>query len=119
MSLRLLIDEDTQGKILVQFLRASGHNVVTVNEVALMGQDDSVVLDFARTDNRVLLTRNCRDYQLLHLANQEHPGILCIYHERDYTKDMSVKDIVRAIANIEATNIPLANQFISLNQWNY
>jgi hypothetical protein len=32
---------------------------------------------------------------------------------------MSFKAIVNAIANLETANVPLANQFISLNQWNY
>jgi hypothetical protein len=35
------------------------------------------------------------------------------------SENMSRQAIVRTIANLEATNIPLANQFISLNQWNY
>jgi hypothetical protein len=29
------------------------------------------------------------------------------------------KEIVKAIANLEATGISLVNQFIALNQWNY
>jgi hypothetical protein len=32
---------------------------------------------------------------------------------------MSRKAIVTAIANLEAANMPLAHQFILLNQWNY
>jgi hypothetical protein len=32
---------------------------------------------------------------------------------------MSFKEIVKAIANLEAAMMPLANQFISLKQWNY
>jgi hypothetical protein len=48
-----------------------------------------------------------------------HPGVLVIYGDANYAKDMNYKDIVRAIANLEAANFPLANQFISLNHWNY
>jgi predicted nuclease of predicted toxin-antitoxin system len=115
----LLIDEDTQNRLLVHLLRTSGHDVLTVNEVALMGEPDSVVLDFARENNRILLTRNCKDFQALHQANPNHFGILGIYHDRNFSKDMSVKSIVRAISNLEVAKVPLANQFISLNQWNY
>jgi hypothetical protein len=32
---------------------------------------------------------------------------------------MSRQDIDKAIANLEAAKIPLQNQFISLNHWNY
>ncbi len=119
MSRPLLIDEDSQAQRLVKLLRNAGHDVETVNEAGLAGAVDSVVLDYAREENRVLLTQNCDDFQALHQENPNHPGILAIYHNDDRSKDMSRQAIVRAIANLEAANIPLANQFISLNQWNY
>ena len=100
-------------------LRVAGHNVITVNEVGLSGQPDPFVLNYARQNKRILLTRNCRDFEALHQENPRHPGILAIYENRDYSKDLSRREIVNAIANLEAANIPLANQFISLNQWNY
>lgn len=119
MSLRLLIDEDTQSKALVQSFRALSHDVLTVNEAGLSGQRDPLVLDFAIRQNRVLLTRNCQDFKVLHLSNLNHPGILGIYQDRNYGKDMSIKEIARAIANLEKAGIPLANQFIALNHWSY
>ena len=119
MSLRLLIDEDTLAKVLVKRLRKAGHDVVTVNEVELAGEPDAVVLNYARHNNRVMLTRNCRDFEALHQKNPIHPGILAIYQNRDYSKDLSRQALIKAIANLEAANVPLANQFISLNHWNY
>ena len=113
------MDEDSQDKILVRLLRRAGHDVITVNEVSLTGQQDPVVLDYARQTQRLLFTFNCDDFQALHDANPNHPGILVVYHNDDFSKDMGFKAIVRAIANLENANIPLANQFISLNQWNY
>ena len=119
MSLRLLIDEDSQAKRLVSLLRQGGHNVVTVNEAGLMGQSDPVVLNYASNNNRILLTFNCRDFQTLHRVRPEHSGILAVYRDADFSKDMSFKAIVGAIANLEAASFPLANQFVSVNQWNY
>ncbi|MFM2314357.1 MAG: hypothetical protein RLZZ04_3633 [Cyanobacteriota bacterium] len=119
MSLRLLIDEDTQYKALVETLRVLSHDVLTVNETGLSGQKDPLILDFAIRNNRVLLTRNCKDFEILHQEKIDHPGILGIYQDRNYSKDMSIKDIVRAIANLEASGCLLANQFIALNHWNY
>ncbi len=84
-----------------------------------MSQPDSVVLSYARQNNRILLTLNCQDFQALHRASPNHPGILAVYQEANPLKKMSFKAIVAAIANLEAANIPLANQFIPLNQWNY
>jgi hypothetical protein len=42
-----------------------------------------------------------------------------VYRDADSSKDMSFKAIVGAIANLEAASFPLANQFVSVNQWNY
>ena len=119
MSLKLLIDEDSLAKPLVKNLRKAGHDVVTVNEVGLTSQQDSVVLNYAREKNRILLTHNCRDFEVLHQKNPNHLGILVIYRGKISSKNMSRQAVVKAIANLEAANIPLANQFISLNQWNY
>ena len=47
MSLRLLVDEDSQDKILVAKLKDAGHDVLTVNDADLTGQPDHVVLAHA------------------------------------------------------------------------
>ncbi|MGL6338431.1 MAG: DUF5615 family PIN-like protein [Waterburya sp.] len=119
MSLKLLIDEDSQAQPLVNLLRNANHDVLTVNKAGLMSQPDNIVLDYAIQNNRVLLTRNCRDFKALHEINLIHPGILAIYQEANPLKKMSHKDIVKAIANLEFANFSLANQFIALNHWNY
>ena len=119
MSLRLLLDEDSQAKPLVKLLQNAGHDVVTVNEAGLASQSDSAVLDYARQSNRLLLTHNCNDFEVLHQQNSSHPGILAVYQNDDRSKNMSRRDIVAAIANLEAANIPLENQFIALNPWKY
>ena len=119
MSLRLLLDEDIQAKLLVTLLRKAGHDALTINDVNLTGQLDPVILDYARQTNRILLTQNCHDFENLHSINPNHLGILAIYHGDNPSKDMSLKAIVKAISNLEAANIPLVNQFIALNHWNY
>lgn len=115
----MLLDEDSQAKYLVNLLRAAGHDVVTVNAIDLMNRPDSVVLDFSRRDERVLLTRNCDDFQELHQLNPAHSGILAIYQDSDPAKNMSYQGIVKAIANLESAGHTLQNQFVVLNQWNY
>lgn len=127
MSLKLLIDEDSQDKRLVKFLREAGHDVTTANEAGLMSQPDLAVLGYACLTNRVLLTLNCRDFEALHEVSPNHPGILAVYQDADPLKKMSFAAIAKAIAkrlrrriaNLEAASIPLASQFIPLNQWNY
>ena len=70
-------------------------------------------------ENRILLTHNCDDFEELHQANPSHSGVLAVYRNANRFKNMDFKAIVNAIANLETANVPLANQFISLNQWNY
>ncbi len=119
MSLRLLLDEDSQAKKLVTLLQEAGYDIVTVNQAGLMGKADAIVLDFARQEGRILLTRNCHDFFNLHAANSSHPGILAIYEYPNPAKNLSYAMIVKAIANIEAAGIELNQQFIPINQWNY
>ena len=102
MSLKLLIDEDSQALPLVKTLRKANHNVLTVNEANLTGQPDRIVLEYATQDNRIVLTRNCRDFKALHEANVTHSGIFAVYQEANPLKKMSRKDIVNAITQCQA-----------------
>jgi predicted nuclease of predicted toxin-antitoxin system len=119
LSLQLLLDEDSQATYLVNLLRAAKHDVLTVNEAGLSSRPDATVLDYARQKGRVLLTRNCDDFEELHQASSVHPGILSVYQDLDPSKNMSYQAIVKAIANLEAAGYEVKNQFIVLNQWNY
>jgi len=119
LSLRLLLDENSRAKKLVSLLKQAGHDSLTVNQAGLMGKADSIVLDFARQEGRILLTRNCDDFCNLHAANSSHPGILAVYQEPNPAKNLTYAKIVSAIANLEAAKFDLKGQFILLNQWNY
>ena len=119
MSLKLLIDEDAQDKLLVKLLREADHDVLTVNEAKLTSQPDHKIFDYAIKEERLVLTYNCDDFEALHSANSSHPGILAVYRDAERSQDMSFSAIVKALANLEASGIPLINQLIALNQWNY
>jgi len=119
LPLKLLIDEDAQSKLLLKLLRKDNYDVITVNEVNLMGQSDRIVFEYARNNFYSILTFNCDDFEELHTLNLGHSGILVIYQGADRAKNMTSKEIVSAIANIEAAQISIPNQFIILNYWNY
>lgn len=119
MSLRLLVDEDTQARLLVEMLRTNGHDVLTVSEANLTAKSDRTVLNFACSQQRVLLTRNCNDFLILHEANSNHSGILAIYQDAAPKKAMNYIAIVRAITNLESTGLSIAGQFIVLNHYNW
>ena len=52
--MNLLLDEDSQGNLLVSLLRAAGHDVETVPHAGIAGSDDATVLAFATRTERVL-----------------------------------------------------------------
>ena len=117
--MRLLVDEDSQRRILIQLLRAAGHDVLTVNESGLNSQEDSIVFSLARQENRVVLTRNVQDFKALHNTKSRHPGILVEYQNADTATNMKIIDIVQAIGNIEASGWNLTGQLMAINAWNY
>ncbi len=109
MSLSLLLDEDSQAKVLVKLLKESGNDVLTVNEAAIAGSPDEQVLDYARQTDRVLLTRNCSDFQELHRINSVHPGILAVYQDSDFSKNMNYQQITQAVTNLGNANLALSD----------
>ena len=117
MGTRLLVDEDSQAVVLVALLVAAGHDVMKVSEAGLAAADDEVVLAFARSDDRVLVTRNARDFRALHDLDCNHAGILVVFRGNDSSKNMSYTDIARAISSVEADGLEVAGQFVALNAW--
>ena len=56
---------------------------------------------------------------MLHRAGPAHPGILGVFQYNNPAKDMAYADIVRAIANLEASGWKFEGEFVVLNQWHY
>lgn len=119
MSLKIYLDDCAYAKTLVVLLRAAGHEVVTPADAGLTGRDDDVHFQHAAAQGLVLLTRNPRDFELLHRANPSHAGVLAVYQDNDPDRDMSYAEIVRAIANLEGSGLPVAGSFHVLNAWRY
>src|SRR5260221_512560 len=115
--MRLLVDEDSQGRILARLLREAGHDILTVEAAALHAHSDPEVFALAQQENRVLLTSNVKDFEALHEADVGHPGILAEHQDRDPRKNMKEADIVRAIGNIESSGWDITGQFVAINAW--
>ncbi len=119
--MKLLVDEDTKANILLARLRQAGHDIVSTQDLGKDSASDPDIFELAKSLGRVMLTKNVEDYFDLHIKHMEsgHSGVLVIYESNEPGKDMSYKDIAQAIANIEASRINLANDFQSLNVWNW
>jgi predicted nuclease of predicted toxin-antitoxin system len=81
---RLYADEQYPYPI-VEFLRALGHDVVTVQEAGKANQKipDSDVLAFATLENRAVLTQNRKDFFRLHRTQSDHAGIVACTNDRN------------------------------------
>lgn len=119
--MRLYLDDDTASLLLERLLGNAGHNVRLPSDAGIAGRDDAVHLTYAIQQGRVCLTRNHGDFENLHnlilAANGGHAGILVIRQDNDPTRDLSPRGIVRAITNLLAASVPVANGFYVLNHW--
>lgn len=70
---------------IVETLRELGHDVLTSFEAgnANQGIPDDEVLDFAHTNNRIVLTFNRKDFIKLHYQNPIHSGIIVCTDDKD------------------------------------
>lgn len=97
--LRLLLDENIHDGVL-NALQAQGVDAVHVRGIGLSGRPDNEILDAAREDDRILVTRDVKDFMRLSRFYQnvkrEFTGVLLVpasFPEKDPTL------LVRAISN--------------------
>jgi predicted nuclease of predicted toxin-antitoxin system len=81
---RLLLDANLSPRGIASGLRTAGHDVLALAEdPALEGLDDPAVIELAASKNRVLVTRNSRDFAPLARewaeAQRSHAGIILIW----------------------------------------
>jgi hypothetical protein len=67
------------------------------------------------------LTRNYRDFEYLHLlvrfVGGHHPGIMVVRRNNDPSRNLSPREVVRAIGKLESAGVPIADEYHVLNQW--
>jgi predicted nuclease of predicted toxin-antitoxin system len=118
--MRLYLD-DVASPLLARLLAVAGHDVQSPIDAAMVGAEDAVHLAHAVRNDRVSLTRNYDDFQDLHdligAVHGHHPGILVVRLDNDPRRDLTARGIVRCLRNLEAANVPVADQYIILNQW--
>jgi predicted nuclease of predicted toxin-antitoxin system len=114
-------DDDSVDGVLVQLLRAAGHDVVIPHDIGTPGAPDAEHMLEAIQRSRVLLTKNHDDFEALHrlalFLSGHHPGILVVRADNNPKHDMSRKQIVRAIRNFVSIGVPVADGFHILNNY--
>lgn len=119
--MRIYLDEDLASGLLAALMQKAGHDVATPVDAGLLGRADAVQLTYSIQESRVCLSRNFKDFEELHMllreAHGHHFGILVVRRENDPTRDLTPKGIVAAIRKLESAGVPIANEYIILNQW--
>jgi len=119
--LKIYLDDCADHNLLATLLRRAGHEVQTPRGAGTKGIEDREHLEYANQHGYMLMTFDPDDFRDLHQEWQNnahyHMGILLVYFENDVTKDMSYSDIVRAIDNLLASGVPIANEVHTLNHW--
>src|SRR5438128_1988607 len=107
--MNLYLDDDIASALLTNLLRQAGHDVRTPRNVGLAGADDAVHLTRSIAEDRILLTRNYDDFQILHnlilQARGHHPGILIVRRDHSGKRNMTPHAIIRALRNLEAAGL--------------
>jgi predicted nuclease of predicted toxin-antitoxin system len=119
--MRLYLDEDIASPLLARVLRNAAHDVQVPGDVGLIGRSDAVQLTHAIREDRAVLTRNYCDFEDLHNLLEQgqghHAGILVVRRDDNARRNMSPRDIARALRNLEAAGLPIADHYIILNAW--
>jgi hypothetical protein len=68
----------------VEYLRAFGHDVLTVQEADNRGMSDESVVAYATSENRAVLTLNRKDFIRIHRASCDHSGIIVCSRDDDW-----------------------------------
>jgi len=119
--MKLYLDDDSAAALLVALLRQAGHDVQIPADVGMDGEDDPIHLSHAVREGRALLSHNYRDFKNLHnlvlTVAGHHPGILVVRKDNNPKRDLTAQGIVRAIARLVASGLPIADDYHVLNHW--
>ena len=96
--MRFLVDMPLSPELAV-WLNQRGHDAVHALEVGLDRAPDRVILDYARSDQRVVVTADLDYPRLLALTKAEGPGLI-LFRGGDYSEQEAVARLKQALETI-------------------
>jgi predicted nuclease of predicted toxin-antitoxin system len=99
---RLLLDANLSPKRIGSVLQRRGHDVLSLaSDAALGALDDPQVLQLAAEEDRILVTRNSRDFAPLlrerSEAGRHHAGCILIWTLDHHHFGAIIKDVIRVL----------------------
>src|SRR5438128_8778863 len=119
--MRLYLDDDVVSVLLTQALKKARHDTLLPKDCGMVGKADALHLAYAIGEDRVLISRNYKDFEYLHVlvmaCGGHHPGILLVRRDNDPRRNLGPADIVRALAKLQASGAAIADHCQPLNPW--
>jgi hypothetical protein len=119
--MRLYLDDDSAAALLVALLRRAGHDVQVPADAGMAGREDPAHFAHAVREGRALLSHNHSDFKLLHdlvmTVGGHHPGVLVVRKDNNPKRDLTIPGIVRALARLLASGLPIADSYHILNHY--
>ncbi|MCC6585296.1 MAG: DUF5615 family PIN-like protein [Bryobacterales bacterium] len=115
---RLYFDEDATWNALLAALRERGFDVLAVRDAKRQRSSDEAQLEFAASEDRVLITFNAGHFSVLHRnwiqQGKDHGGIVVMHQSL-----RSVGEVQRRLIRIRAalSHEQMRNQLIFLSNW--
>ena len=100
--IRFHLDEHVDPAVAIA-LRRAGIDVTTTNEAGLRTKDDEAQLQFARTEGRVMVTRD-QDFLRMASRTADHPGVVF------YTVSQTLREIIEGLLLICEVLAPAENR---------
>jgi hypothetical protein len=117
----LYIDDDSIDGVLVQLLRAAGHDVMIPHDVNQDGAADAAHMLEAIRQSRILLTKNYGDFEalldLIMFLGGHHAGIFVVRKDNDPKRPMDRRRTVRAIRNFASSGMQVEDGVHILNNY--
>lgn len=99
--MKFLIDEDLSPRIARYLCENFGYDAIAVRDRGLLGSSDLEVLDYALSEDRILVTANIRDFEKFASGVEVHSGIVFI-QEGDLLVSAQIELIATVIRVLEA-----------------
>ena len=113
---QLYVDEDSMDRDLVRALRARGMDVVTAQEVGMIGRSDEEHLLFATSQGRVLHSFNRGDFFRLHsqyvAEGKPHAGMV-LARQQHYSVGEQMRRLLKVMALKSAADMRDHVEFLS------
>jgi predicted nuclease of predicted toxin-antitoxin system len=110
--MRFLLDENVSHRV-ASHLKAAGHDAVHVSEIGLTSTDDSVILDRARDEDRVLVSCDHDFVQMLFASGDTSPSLILVREIEILSSAEMASLLVQALAT-ELTDLLPAGAIATL-----